>query len=419
MVFTRAWLISAILAAAATAIEAQAQRITGKPVSCSSGKIENFECSNVELLSFLPLREMGGKRNSEVNGLWGWTDPTTNREYAIAGRMDGTSFVDVTDPLNPRYLGNLPMTPGAQANYWREVKVYSNHAFIVADGAGEHGMQVFDLTQLRDAKDKPVTFKETAHYDGIHSAHNIVINEDKGIAFATGSNGGGQTCGGGLHMIDVREPRRPKFVGCFADTQTGLARTGYTHDAQCVTYKGPDEKYKDREICLASNETALSIADVTERSHPVAIVRASYPNVAYAHQGWLTEDQRFFYMNDEGDEITGSVPRTRTIIWDVSDLDDPQVIGEFLGSTRATDHNLYIKGDTMYQSNYLAGLRIIDITDRKNPKEVGFLDSVPNSPNEPSFNGSWSNYPFFKSGNIVFVSGREGLFVVRPQKPLS
>ncbi|HEX2168105.1 MAG TPA: choice-of-anchor B family protein, partial [Longimicrobiales bacterium] len=384
----------------------------------TDGRAGDFDCSGVELVGYLPISALGGKPGVHMTDIWGWTDPLTGREYAIAGRSDGVSFVDVTDPSNPRYLGDLPMTEGARVNLWRDVKVYRDHAFIVADGAGEHGMQVFDLTQLRDVADAPVTFSETAIYDRIHSAHNIVINVETGLAAAVGSNGGGSTCGGGLHLIDVRDPAEPEFAGCFSDPRTGNAGTGATHDAQCVTYNGPDEDHVGREICFGSNETALSIADVTDREDPVALARAEYPNVQYAHQGWLTDDHRYFYMNDEGDEVAGVVEKTRTLIWDVADLDDPVLAGEFLGTSPASDHNLYVRGDTMYQSNYASGLRIIDITDRTSPREVGFFDSVPNSQNTPGFFGSWSNYPYFKSGTIVFTSIREGLFIVRLERPV-
>ncbi len=395
--------------------------VSGKPVECKDEHVAGFECGSVELLSFMPARTLGAKRGVVLNDLWGWTDPTSGREYALVGRTDGTAFVDVTDAGNPRYLGELPLTAGAQQNVWRDIKVYKDHAFIVADGAGKHGMQVFDLTQLRNANGTPVAFEESAHYDRIDSAHNIVIDEASGFAYAVGANGGGETCGGGLHMIDVRDPDRPKFAGCFADATTGRASTGYTHDAQCVVYHGPDSKYAGKQICLGSNETALSIADVTDKAKPVAISRATYPNVGYTHQGWLTDDQRYFYMDDELDEMNGLVPRTRTIIWDVSQLDDPQVAAEFLGTTGAIDHNLYVKGDRMYQSDYVAGLRVLDISDREHPREIGYFDSVPNSPNKPVFNGSWSNYPFFKSGIVVFTSMKEGLFIVKPQpaRPVS
>ena len=395
-------------------------RVTGRPVDCVNGQASDFRCSsNVELQAFLPISEIGGGRGVSLNDIWGWTDPQTGREYALIGRTNGTSFVDVTDPANPRYLGDLPMTDGSQANAWRDIKVYNDHAFIVADGAGPHGMQVFDLTRLRTVDNAPVTFTHDAHYDRIASAHNIVINEETGTAYAVGVNSGGEVCGGGLHMIDIRQPKNPAFVGCFSDPRTGNAGTGYSHDAQCVTYTGPHQKYAGREICFGSNETALSIADVTDRENPIALSRASYPNVQYSHQGWLTPDQRYFYMNDEGDEVSGVVPRTRTIIWDVSDLDDPQVAGMFMGETPASDHNLYIVGDTMYQSNYSSGLRIIDISDRQNPREIGFFDSVPTGDNEPGFTGSWSNYPYFRSGTIIFTSIGEGLFIVKTRRPIS
>lgn len=395
-------------------------RVAGDAVDCVNGKAASFNCSsNVELQSFLPINELGGGRGVHLNDIWGWTDPESDREYALVGRTNGTSFVDVTDAANPRYLGDLPMTEGAQANAWRDIKVYRDHAFIVADGAGPHGMQVFDLTKLRSVQGAPVTFTADAHYDRIASAHNIVINEETGTAYAVGVNSGGEVCGGGLHMIDIRDPKHPAFHGCFSDPRTGNAGTGYSHDAQCVTYAGPHQKYAGREICFGSNETALSIADVTDKQNPIALSRASYPNVQYSHQGWLTPDQRYFFMNDEGDEVSGVAPRTRTIIWDVQDLDDPQVAGMFMGETPASDHNLYIVGDTMYQSNYSSGLRIIDISEPTSPREIGFFDSVPTGNNEAGFTGSWSNYPYFKSGTIIFTSISEGLFVVKTRRPIS
>lgn len=382
------------------------EAITGEEVRCAEGKASRWSCQDVDLTSFLPLPEMGGNRGSRLNDIWGWTDPQTGQEYALVGRNDGTSFVDVTNPEMPRYVGDLPMTAGSVANVWRDIKVYADHAYVVADGAGQHGVQVLDLNQLRKVEREPATFSETAHYAGIASAHNIVINEETGFGFVVGASGGGETCGGGLHMIDLRDPPNVSFAGCFADPSTGRRNTGYSHDAQCVVYAGPDLTYNGKEICLGSNETALSIADVTDKDNPIAISAASYPNVAYTHQGWLTEDHRYFYMNDEGDEPRGLVEGTRTLVWDVSDLDDPVLVTEYIASTPDTDHNLYIKDNLMYQSNYGAGLRILDITNPESPTEIGFFEPGPGS-------SSWSNYPYFKSGTLIVTSGNEGLFILK------
>ncbi|HEY7504452.1 MAG TPA: choice-of-anchor B family protein [Gemmatimonadales bacterium] len=388
--------------------------VAGGEVKCQSGKARGFDCRDADLVSFLPKSAIGAKRGTLLNDLWGWTDSTSGREFAIVGRTDGTSFVEVTDPANPKYLGDLPLHAGARPNIWRDIKVYRNHAFIVADGAGPHGMQVFDLTQLLGVT-TPQTFRETAHYDQIASAHNIVINEATGFAYPVGNSMGGTTCGGALHMVDIREPAKPKFAGCFADPSLGLQRTGYTHDAQCVVYHGPDARYHGREICFTASEIALGIADVTDKASPKAIGTAAYPNVAYAHQGWLTDDQRYFFLDDEGDELAGTAPRTRTLVFDLTDLEDPVVAKEFYGNTAASDHNLYVKGRYMYQSNYVAGLRVVDVSDPTNPVEVGYFDTVPVGENLPGFSGSWSNYPYFKSGVVAATSMREGLFLVRYQ----
>jgi len=390
--------------------------VSGGQVDCSSGVASAWDCEEFDLVSFLPISDMA-PRGVTVNDVWGWTDSQTGREYALVGRRDGSAFVDISDPLRPRYLGQLLRPEGSNPSTWTDIKVYKDHAFIVADGAGPHGVQVFDLTQLRNVTE-PVTFEETAHYDGVASAHNIVINEDTGFAYSVGNRSGGETCGGGLHIINIQEPTNPTFAGCFADSETGRASTGYTHDAQCVTYAGPDREHVGKQICMSANETALSIGDVTDPANTVPLSRGSYPSVGYAHQGWLTEDHRYYYMNDELDELAGQ-PRTRTLVWDVSDLDDPQLVKEHFGTQEASDHNLYVRGNLMYQSNYMSGLRVLDISDPENPVEIGYFDTVPYGDNSAGMGGSWSNYPYFESGVVIVTSGREGLFVLKKKQPIT
>ena len=391
--------------------------VSGGQIDCTAGAASAWDCDDYDLVSFMPRADLA-PRGVTVNDVWGWTDSQTGREYALVGRRDGSAFVDISDPLRPRYLGQLLRPEGSNPSTWTDIKVYKDHAFIVADGAGQHGVQVFDLTQLRDVTGEPITFEETAHYDGVASAHNIVINEESGFAYSVGNRAGGETCGGGLHIINIQEPTNPTFAGCFADTQTGRASTGYTHDAQCVTYAGPDEEHLGKQICMGANETALSIGDVTDPANTIALSRASYPSVGYAHQGWLTEDHHYYYMNDELDEIAGQ-PKTRTMVWDVTDLDDPQLVKEHFGTQEASDHNLYVRGNIMYQSNYRSGLRVLDISDPESPVEIGYFDTVPYGDNSAGMGGSWSNYPYFESGVIIVTSGNEGLFVLKKRQPIT
>jgi choice-of-anchor B domain-containing protein len=364
---------------------------------CSGGSASGYPCSNVDLMAFMPLSSIGGGNGNDI---WGWTDSLTGKEYALMGRTSGTSFVDISDPENPIYLGNLPTHTSNSS--WRDLKVYNNHAFIVSEASG-HGMQVFNLTQLRNVSSPPVTFSNTAHYNSFGNAHNIAINEDTGFAYAVGTS----TCSGGLHMVNIQNPTSPTNAGC-------VSNDGYVHDAQCVVYNGPDTAYQGREICFNSNEDTITIVDVTNKNSPVQLSRTGYTGSRYTHQGWLTENHTYFLLDDELDEQNNG-HNTRTYIWNMTDLNAPVLIGSHTAATAAIDHNLYIKGNYAYQSNYRAGLRVLDISNIAGASltEVGFFDIYPSN-NNPNFNGSWSNYPYFDSG-IVIVSGIEqGLFILRP-----
>lgn len=389
----RAALREAFLADQGPAADSQAQAAT----PCAGGFAGSYPCKNVDLLAFMPLNSIGG---GNANDIWGWTDPLNGKEYAIMGRTSGTSFVDISDPVNPVYLGSLP--PHTANSDWRDIKVYANHAYIVSEAAG-HGMQVFDLTRLRNVSSPPVTLTEDAHYNGVSNTHNIAINEQTGFAYLVGSN----TCSGGLHMVDISSPKSPQFAGCYSGD-------GYTHDTQCVIYNGPDLTHIGHEICFSANEDTVTIVDVTDKSSPIQLSRTTYTGHRYTHQAWLSEDQTILFVNDELDEQYYG-HNTRTYIWDVTDLDSLPAPKPYTASTPAIDHNHYVRGHLLYQTNYRAGLRILDTTDAANGNlsEVGYFDTYPANDN-PSYNGTWSSYVYFPSGVVVLSSIGEGLFIVKP-----
>lgn len=363
---------------------------------CSGGSAGPYDCDGYDLQSSVTLGTMNA---GSGNDSWGWTDPTNGDEYAIIGLNNGTAFIDISNPTNPVYLGKLPTHTSSSS--WRDIKVFNNHAFIVSE-AGGHGMQIFDLTRLRNVPAPPVTFNNDAHYNGFGSAHNIVINEDTGFAYAVGTS----TFNGGPHFVDINNPLSPTAAG-------GYSMDSYSHDAQIITYCGPDADYNGREILIGSNENEIIIADITNKSNPVSISSVSYANVGYTHQGWFTEDQRYFILGDETDEQNFGFD-TRTLIFDLNDLDSPSFDFTYTGPTAAIDHNGYTKGTKFYMASYRAGLRVLDVSDIANGNitEEGSFDTYPGS-NNASFSGAWSVYPYFDSGNIVISDIQRGFILVK------
>jgi len=296
------------------------------------------------------------------------------------------------------------------------MKVYKGHVYIGSE-ASNHGLQVYDLNQLTTlskayrASNSTVhavqTFVPTTVYTEFGSSHNIVVNEETGFLYSVGS----KTCAGGLHIVDINEPANPQYAGCYS-------ADGYTHDAQCVIYTGPDTDYTGHEICFGYNEDTLTIVDVTHKDSIKLISRYGYVGSQYTHQGWLNAEQTHLLMDDELDEQRNPTldGHTRTIIWDVSKLDIPRLVGNFYSSAQSIDHNQYIHNGQSYQSNYCAGLRVLDTTQITSGilSETGYFDVSPEC-SSAVFSGTWSNYPYFQSGTLAVQSIEKGLFLLKAQ----
>ena len=132
----------------------------------------------------------------------------------------------------------------------------------------------------------------------------------------------------------------------------------------------------------------------------------------------MDEDHKYMYLGDEGDEFDFGF-NTRTVVFDLTDLDNPLLHYEYFGPNSSVDHNGYVIGDFYYLANYSSGLRVIDISDidNENMTEYGFFDSYPSN-NNANYAGAWNVYPFFESGNIV-ISGDGGFtLAIDPNPPL-
>ncbi|MBB68740.1 MAG: regulator [Flavobacteriaceae bacterium] len=371
---------------------------------CENGYAGIYPCDGFDLIGYLSLEALSiGTVTGSLSGndSWGWTDPENDKEYALVGVSSHTAFVDMSDPDNLILVGVLPTATVNSS--WRDIKVYQNHAFIVSE-ASNHGMQVFDLTSLRNVEITPIEFEADVHFTEFGSAHNIVIDEDSGYAYVVGTRG--NQYNGGPLFINIQNPTNPIFEG-------GYGEGGYSHDAQVISYDGPDSDYIGKEILIGSNENQVVIADVTDKSNPVTISTVEYSNIGYTHQGWFTDDLQYFIVGDELDERNIGT-NTRTLVFDLSDLDSPSLSFEYIGTNTSIDHNGYIVGDSYYLASYRAGIREINISNIENQTiaEIGYFDTYPENDNA-AFDGVWNVYPFFSSGHIIISDIQKGLFVVK------
>ena len=53
--------------------------------TCESGFAGEYPCNDYDLMSRVPVSVLANNLGTpEGSDIWGWTDPTTNKEYAVA-----------------------------------------------------------------------------------------------------------------------------------------------------------------------------------------------------------------------------------------------------------------------------------------------------------------------------------------------
>lgn len=384
------WALLCVLWGASMSVQAQ--------VPCEDGMAGQYPCLGLDLMCVRSFEETGGIAPGNGNDCWGWT--SDGREFVLFGRSDGTSIIEVTDPVNPIVVADVPTA--TTPSLWRDIKVIGDVAYIVSE-AGDHGLQIIDLSIVPDLVPGGA-LANTAYYTGFGNAHNVVANPETGYVYGVGTN----TFSGGLHIVDVNDPLNPTLVGSWDEN--------YIHDAQAVVYDGPDADHAGKEVVFAfCGYGGFRIIDVEDKADCQTLGGIQDSMWVYIHQGWLSEDHRYVFLNDEIDEISGVTEVTRTWILDVQDLDDPVVVGYHEGNLSVTDHNLYTHNGKVYEANYYAGLQVLDIVDPATAtlSLSAYFDTNPFSDQTGTSGGAWNVYPFFESGNIA-ISTQSHFFMVRP-----
>ncbi|MHB1049353.1 MAG: choice-of-anchor B family protein [Bacteroidota bacterium] len=340
----------------------------------------------------------GGANGADYSEIWGWTDTTDNREYAIIGTSQGTSIIDITElPLKE---ASFHYGPPSGYNY-HEFRTYKNFLFIGAEGTNSEkrpGIQIVDLSTLPDSGTfkKTYTWIDTTNFSTnstklYNRAHTVSI--EKNFLYVNGGDFGG------TRIMDITDPLNPLQVGSY-----GKGSTPYVHDS----YIRNDTLY-----AAAINAGRLDIVDMTAKGHftqdtPGKVISKT-PTVpeARTHQVWLSEDGNFMFV---ATEVTGG----HLHIYNISDRTSPVEIAAWKSDPAKSIHNVFVKGDFLYVAYYGDGLRILDIKNPYNPIEVAFYDTYPGPlqfPHHSVFHGAWGVYPYFPSGKIAVSDMNTGLYV--------
>jgi choice-of-anchor B domain-containing protein len=428
------------------------------PLQCdpSTGLVLGaYPCKNMTLAAFMTGEDLGSPyaktANPEiystfVSDVWGWVDRTTGREYALVGMWDGTSIVDITDPTKPRAVVFVETTLGVKNgldgnnNIWRDIKVLGNVMYVGAE-TSFHGIQTFDLATIRGTE--PGLVEQTWNFimfwlfgfttatvpvvtptyttPELGSTHNLVVATKAKKLIAVGMDVNDKTCPGknigrpsetvaSLAVFDLSDNRRkPAFETC-VDVVGGR---GYVHDAHCINYHGPDQKYRGTNICALFMESLIVLFNL---------------DTLTTINSFTYDSQAYIYSDDELDEVdqTSGTNYSTCYIFNVTNLDariEPPRRFVTPGDHPNIDHNLYVKDGYIYQAAYTSGARIRKILPDMSLEEVAYFDGelacecvVSADPNCTcdSFDGAWTFFPYFESGITIAGGVSVGLFILQP-----
>ena len=332
---------------------------------------------NVQQFAHMPISSFMAP--SELNDIWGWVDSAGN-EYAIVGMNDGTSIIDLSDPLSPQ---EVLFVPGMNS-IWRDIKTYGNYAYVTTEAM--NGLLIIDLSNLPDSANTNTYLYTGPSNAQWQRAHNIYIDE-RGYAYIFGANRGS----GGAIILDLnQDPTQPVEI---ADINNW-----YVHDGMV---RG------DTLFLANGNNSLFSVWDVSNPSNPVLL--AQNPTVGfYSHNIWSSDDGNYIYTTEE--DNGGHLSEFN--ITDLNNIDLTDKIQAEPGNN-IMPHNAFYINDYIVNSYYTTGIQIFDVQSKGNIVNVGHFDTSPNF-SGPGSNGCWGVYPYLPSGIIIASDIENGFFVLDP-----
>jgi hypothetical protein len=372
-------------------------------------------------------------KNYAYVGHWGFADwATGNSRFCPEEPNNGVAVLDVSNPANPRVVSKLRNPAGTSAEdvvvYTAEYGALAGEDIAAAGiqwcGGGRHDPGAIHGLMLWNVSDptapKPIGFFDTGCCTrGVHEFE-VESRTDlrRTFAYATvpagsyedllNANGLRDAAGkGDFRLIDITDPTAPFEVSNWKVQQIGgpFAAQGCDPDGNFGHGAEPSEDGKS--VFLSYWDSGYIELDLTNPAGPVFVKRAAYGPEADgdAHSAQYDERSRLLFSADEdfckasGAGIEKGFGYMR--VWDFSKA-TPVQIGSYKtpnsmgtsdqGAGDYVIHNNFLAGDTVYSSWYTDGVRVIDVSNPRSPREVAyFVPPATENPVKPSQRGVLTN----------------------------
>ncbi len=353
-------------------------------------KAQTFAASNFTLLSNISPETGTGVKYSAC---WGYTQPITNKEFAIACSKNGTYFIDVTNPTTPTVSAYVPGT--SSNGTWRETKTYQNYCYVVSDDGSSTGFQVIDMSTL------PATVTVVSSNNSLFSrGHACWVDGNKlyvsGVTYSTGATSS-------MNVYSLSNPAAPVLLRSLKQDYNFI---NYVHD----------EHVRNDTIFASCGYQGLYVFKYNTVANTFTQLGSltSYTSSGYNHATSWTPDGQTLVMLDE---VPASLPIK---VVDVSNLSNMNVLTTTNQYPQTTPHNPWVVNNQYcFISSYQDGTQLYDISNPSAPFLAGYFDTYyqaggnNNTWSGSAYDGQWGLYAYFPSKNIFALDRQNGVFMIK------
>ena len=317
--------------------------------------------------------------------------------FGQLGEQGGVRVLDASGKV-PKEIAFIKC-PGSQ----NDVAIVRPGLLALAYHSGQCGGPPGSGVRLIDVRNpKKPKFLSSVELPG--GAHTITVYPGTDIIYA--SPGGLPTNGGAVEQIlDASNPKKLSVVSTFKPNPSGC------HD---ITFQKAADGDRILGFCAGGGE--VTIWDVTDPLKPVIIAHGFTPSF-FPHAAVPTPDGEYLVMTDEAFAVHDCVggPSGSVWVYDIKTPEVPLLVGHWgpqrgaapVG-TYATDwctaHNLNFVGNTRKAiiSWYTGGTSVVDFSDPTFPNEIAYFRAEDSD--------SWSSYWF--DGRIYVNDLHRGIDVL-------
>lgn len=313
---------------------------------------------NTKQIGFVNLGGFG----SSTEGLWAYE--SGGKRYCLQTQASsGLHIIETTDAANPVLVRTVP------GNY-RKVHVFQNYAYASTDSGPT---KIIDLTDPAQASVAGVLNT---------GGHTLRVDDTNGRLYLNRSSS--------MYIYDLlANPLAPNLLGIWS---------GGAHDCR---------PQGDTVYVNGFTGTPTRILDVSDPTQVVDLGTVGTGN--HACDVYYTPSGKTILLTC--DETTGG----HMNIWDVTDPTQPQNLAMYQSNPQPSTHNVEVKGAYAYIAYYQDQLRILDLRNPSNPKEVGVWDN--NRINTGStFSDAWEVIPdhdaVYMNQMNTTAAGPKGMYTI-------